>query len=475
MRADCTSADPNTQPRDRMVTMRFPDVAIAVNRQLPVHIRWLSVLAMLPLSLIAGCASLTNPVLNGIPVKRLPPELLVGPRREGLQTIPLSLLRQDVPKDYLLAAGDVLGVFIPGIFPLTLDDQTLPTPPVYFPSQIDPIGAGLPPSLGYPLTVRNDGTIALPLVDRVSIDGLTVEQANEKIRDEYLKRGLLQPGRESVLVTLMQPRQIRVLVFRQEVGGFAAGGRGDIATSNIKQGTSHIVDLRAYENDVLNALAYTGGLPGLDAFDAIYVFRGGQANAALTHRLESRNGGECLCLDGLDVNVVHIPTRWPCGQPLPFSSCDVILESGDVVLIEARAEEYYYTGGLLPSGEQRIPRDYDLDVLEAVAQVRGTIVNGAFGGNNFTGRLIQVGVGNPNPSALTVIRRTPNGSQIPISVDLNRALQDARERILIQPGDFLILQETSGEAIARYFHDVLSFNFTAGAANSRVGVTQFPK
>ena len=349
------------------------------------------ILAILTLSLFTGCASLTNPVLNGIPVKRLPPELLVGPRREGLQTVPLSLLRQDVPKEYLLADGDVVGVFIPGIFPLTLDDQTLPTPPVYFPSQIDPVGAGLPPSLGYPLTVRNDGTIALPMIDPVVIEGLTVEQANEKIRDLYLTQGLLQPGRESVLITLLQPRQIRVLVFRQEVGGFAAGGRGDIATSNLKQGTSHIVDLRAYENDVLNALAYTGGLPGLDAFDAIYVFRGGQANAALRQKLESQEEGECFCLDGLDVDVVRIPTRWPCGQPLPFSSCDVVLEAGDVVLIEARAEEYYYTGGLLPSGEQRLPRDYDLDVVEAVAQVRGTLVNGAFGGNNFTGEADPTG------------------------------------------------------------------------------------
>ena len=43
---------------------------------------------------MTGCASLTNPVLNGIPVRRLPTDLLSSPRRERLQTIPLSLLRQ---------------------------------------------------------------------------------------------------------------------------------------------------------------------------------------------------------------------------------------------------------------------------------------------------------------------------------------------------------------------------------------------
>ncbi len=384
-----------------------------------------TVLAVLMTSLFTGCAALTNPVLNGIPVRRLPTELLSGPRRDNLQTIPLTVLGQEPPDDYRLAAGDVLGVFIAGIFPLTFEEQPLPTPPVNFPSRIDPLGAGLPPSLGYPISIRKNGTISLPLVPPINVDGMTVEEANEQIRDIYMDKGLLQPGREAVLVTLMQPRQIRVLVFRQEVGGFAAGGRGDIATSNVKQGTGHFVDLRAYENDVLNALANTGGLPGLDAFDGIYIFRGGHANAALAQKLQSmRPDEDAAALAELDLEVVHIPTRWPPGEPLPFQPADVILQPGDVLLLEARNRDLYYTGGLLPVGERQVPRDYDLDVVEAVAQARGTLLNGAFGGNNFTGRLIQQGIGNPSPSALTVIRRTPNGGQIPIRVDLNRALRD---------------------------------------------------
>jgi hypothetical protein len=39
---------------------------------------------------------------------------------------------------------------------------------------------------------------------------------------------------------------------------------------------------------------------------------------------------------------------------------------------------------------------------------------------------------------------------------LNRALRDPRERILVQPGDVLILQEMSGEAVARYFSEVFN-------------------
>ena len=260
---------------------REPSISM---RTLPIHG---PVCLLILACLLTGCASLTNPTLNGIPVRRLPTELLSSPRREILQTLPLSLLRQQQPEDYLLAPGDVLGVYIAGVFPLTFDYQQSPLPPVNFPSRIDPLGAGLPPSLGYPIEIRNDGTIALPLIDPIRIEGMNVERANEKIRRMYLDKGILQPKREAVLVTLMQPRQVRVMVFRQEVGGFAAGGRGDIATSNIKQGNGHVVDLRAYENDVLSALSYTGGLPGLDAYDGVFIFRGGISHVELTQRLAS--------------------------------------------------------------------------------------------------------------------------------------------------------------------------------------------
>lgn len=426
-----------------------------------------------------GCASLTNPVLNGIPVRKLPPELLSQPRRDLIQTVPLSLLRQKQPEDYLLAAGDVLGVYIAGVFPPTTADQPLTTPPVYFPSQIDPAGAGLPPSLGYPVTIRNDGTLSLPLVEPISLEGLTVEQANERVRDAYVDTGILQPGRESVMLTLMQPRQIRVLVFRQEVGGFTAGGLS-ISSNNLKRGTGHIIHLRAYENDVVNALANTGGLPGLDAYSGVYVFRGALANLNLPEEMESLPPeAEIEQLSQLAVRTDFIPTRWPPGEPLPFQPEDVILQEGDVVLLEARARDLYYTAGLLPAAQRILPRDYDLDVVEAVIQANGTLINGAFAGSNFNGLLIQKGIGNPNPSALTVIRRTCHGGQIPIRVDLNRALVDPRERILIHPDDVLILQETTHEAFARYLNNIFNFNifvevFRRNSAVGTAALTQLP-
>ncbi|MCA9192641.1 MAG: polysaccharide biosynthesis/export family protein [Planctomycetales bacterium] len=446
----------------RPVASRFrlysvPTYGLAIGASLKQIAAWVLILGC---CLLSGCASLTNPVLNGIPVRKLPPDLLYEQHRDGFQTMPLSLLRQAQPESYILAAGDVLGVYIAGVFPPTSADQPLVTPPVYFPSHIDPLGAGIPPAMGYPVTIRDDGTLALPLLAPIPLEGSTIEEAGERVRRAYTESGILQSGRETVMITLMQPRQIRVLVFRQEIGGFSAGGRGDISSNNVKRGTAHVVDLRAYENDVANALANSGGLPGLDAYDGIYIFRGGQRNPDLTARLQTTTGSEeASQLCGLCAETDYIPTRWPAAAPPPFCADDVILHQGDVILLEARAQDLYYTAGLLPAGERVLPRDYDLDVVEAVIQVSGSLVNGAFGGNNFNGLLIQKGMGNPNPSALTVIRRTPCGGQIPIAVDLNRALVDPRERILVQPGDVLILQSTKHESISRYFNDLLNVNF----------------
>ena len=100
-----------------------------------------------------------------------------------------------------------------------------------------------------------------------------------------------------------------------------------------------------------------------------------------------------------------------------------------------------------------------MDVLEAVAYVRGPLINGAFGGSNLSGDLLKPGIGNPSPTWLTVVRRTPGGGQVPINVDLAVALRDPRERIMVKPGDLLILQEKPTEAMTRYFSQTfLNFN-----------------
>lgn len=395
---------------------------------------------------LTGCAALTNPVAVGIPARRVPPEFL-GQAREEEQQLPLNLLRQKPPDIYRLDAGDVLGVWIEGV----LGDRAT-APPVQFAEKTK-----LPPGTGFPIPVREDGMIPLPLIKPVKVKGLSLAEAEEAIRRSYTEvEKILPPGRERILVSLLRPRQTHVVVIRQDSGGVTFGSEGVLGGS--KRGTGFQVDLAAYENDVLNALAQTGGLPGLDAANEIIIYRAvGKAEDAGPRVMPTRRGAP---FGGPgDGAMIRIPLRLRPGEPLPFKAEDVLLQTGDIVLIEDRATEVFYTGGLLPAGEFVLPRDYDLDVVEAVARVRGPLINGGFNANNLSGSLIAPSLGAPSPSLLTVLRKTPGGGQVPIRVDLNRALRDPRERILVKPSDVLILQESLEEAFARYVTQTVTLDF----------------
>lgn len=437
---------------------------VAGARKLRRKARTLSLFAAALVSIAAsGCAALTNPLANGIPVRLVPPELLsAGPPRESLHTLPLSLLSREAPKQYLLAPKDVLGIYVESVLPATNPNEPTKDPPVYFPSDLDPrsgAGAGLPPVLGFPMPIREDGTVALPLIDPVVLTGKSVMEATEAIRLAYIEKGIIQAGRERIIVGLMQPRQTRVRVIRQETGGFNVSPSGYLAISTVKRGVGQIISLRGYENDVLTALTQSGGLPGLDVYDRIMIFKHAQGNAALEESLANLPPGQDpLAGESRWPRVIQISTRVVPGWPLAFKPEDVILDDGDVVFLESRAMEVYYTGGLLPSGEQVLPRDYDLDVVEAVMKVNGSFLNGSFGGNNLSGVLVQPGFGNPSPGLLTVLRRTPSGGQVPIVVDLRRALRDPRERILVQAGDVLVLQEFRYQAVTRFVQQTVTLS-----------------
>jgi len=453
--------------------------AIRLHSGLPV--RWLVAL-VLANGLLSGCASLSNPVANGIPVRLVPPELLAEPR-EDKQTIPLTALRQKPPDSYRLAAGDVLGVWVEGV--LGQEDQA---PPILqglagTPGASASVGSGgRPPAIGVPIPVRPDGTLPLPLVDPVKVAGMTLEEAEQAVAKAYtVTIKVLKPNKARIIVTLVRPRQYHVLVIRQDSGGLTIGGTGVIG--NTKRGTGAAIDLPAYDNDVLNALAVTGGLPGLDAVNEVVIERGAfdpdrDPSAWLQAYSTGTSGCNPFATAGRNTQFIRIPIRMRPGDPLPFRPDDVILQTGDIVFIEERTTEVWYTGGLLPPAEHVLPRDRDLDVIQAIVQGGFALVSPGVGSGNLTGTLIAPGIGSPIPSLLSVTRRTPNGQQVTIRVDDNRALRDPRERLLIQAGDIVILQQTPSEAIANYilqkFSVSVDWMFIHGPHESGTAATTLP-
>jgi hypothetical protein len=311
---------------------------------------------------------------------------------------------------------------------------------------------------------------------------MTLTEAEQAVSEAYTsgEKPILPPNK-TILVTLVRKRTTRVLVIRQDSSNRNSSiqqagrvrstvritGGAEELLGGRREGTGTTLDLPAYENDVLNAITRSGGLPGLDAVNEIIIQRGyinGRPGASILP--EPLGPGKKLTdsIEPLPLppenGIVRIPLRIYPGQEPPFRPEDIILHPGDIVFIEARDSEVFYTGGLLPSGEYPLPRDYDLDVVEAVVQVGGPLINGGLNSDNFSGAIVGQGLGNPSPKLLTVVRRTPTGELLPISIDLSEATRDPSQRLLVQPGDLLVLQETPEQAVVRYFADIFFFNYT---------------
>ncbi|MCC7424309.1 MAG: polysaccharide biosynthesis/export family protein [Planctomycetaceae bacterium] len=461
---------------------------------------------------LGGCAA-ARP-LDGVPASQTSWENRAW-ERSGRDTIDLALLGQSPPAEHLVDVGDTLGIYIDGVLGSCQCEQAIP---IYHPSDREQS-----PSVGFPIPVRSDGTISLPMVAPLSVRGLSLLQVEDLIRRTYtVDKPLLQPGKERVLVSLQKPRSVRVLVIRQEssLGHGATGSSLAPENQKDKRGTGKLVILPAYRNDVLNAMAETGGLPGTDARNTVYIFRrGGPGNCAApgysqgpvpfaarpapAHRTPLDEFGhsedanpvqqtsatdaqpfQAMPFDNSippsfamgdptirSARVTKIPLRLGPNEPACFGPADVLLNDGDVVFIESREPDVFYTGGLLGSSQWELPRDYDVNVLDAIALAEGNRSrnsttyppNKAIGGISALNQDVSVGA-----SKVIVQRTLPNGSVCNIEVDLHKAMRDPAERILIRPGDRLILQYTRCEATAAFFERYVLEGVVLGAASGLV-------
>ncbi|WP_235033216.1 polysaccharide biosynthesis/export family protein [Rubripirellula obstinata] len=375
---------------------------------------------------------------KAIPANRLPKDLFDCPR-ETLAPLPFASLGQTKPADHLIGAGDELSVYIYGVFPPTEDE----TPIVqraqainqrYYPARGSQVGS----ATGLPIRVEADGSIDLPLVGRVNLDGMTVSQAKDKILDEYRDEDILQEGRERVTVSLLLPRLNRVIVLREDTPNPAVALNSPQVVDQIHRGSGEVIDLPVYENDVLHAMAATGGLPGTDAAREVYVIR---KEAGLTGQFMNAGNLQSIVSggqgDGCAPGVIRIPLAGcPC-EAVPFTEADIIMNDGDVLFIPRR-NEYFIAGGLLPGGRVPLPRDEDVDVIEAIAMATGS-AGGPLGRD---GSVLAIGrVGSMRePTRVLIVRSLPDGRQMTIRADLDRAVYDPNERIRILPNDVVMLQ-----------------------------------
>ncbi len=431
--------------------------------------RWRKMLllgaALISAPAITGCTALTQPI-DGVPAARLPQQFFQG-TKDDLVPIDVSLLAQEPPRQYILGPGDILGITVDRILPYAEPDTVPELPPVHFPTE----DSDLPPATGFPITVLEDGMISLPLVRPIKVEGLTEDQARDLVRKTYLDAKILKEDetrKVSPIVTVIKKRQVNVVVIRQDHHGLVGGGGRGSITSVDYSASGKVLKLDAFKNDILNALVETGGLPGVTAKNEIKILRSSRADKLSRMAFIQQYGAivashcdPCSCPPPMpdDPTVLRIPLRLPAGVLPSIRPQDVILEEGDIVLIETRDTEFFYTGGLLTPGQFPLPRDYDLDALGAMAMAGGSI--GGSGGSQGNGgggggRGGSAGIGGASafggvpPGRLYILRKTPCNGQIAIDVDLATAINNPRSRPIIQPGDTLILQYKPCEEVLNF-------------------------
>lgn len=381
--------------------------------------------------------------------------------RSDKEPINFLKLRQEPPDAYRLDSRDVLGVYIEGV----VGNKDEP-PPVHFPEE----GEDVPPAIGYPFPVREDGTVSLPLMDPLELRGLTLPEAERRIRETYIKKKILKAETARIIVTLMRPRTYHVLVVREDetsdsnilrnIGNNPKNLGLALALGQSKKGLSTPVELKAYENDVLHALSETGGLPGSDARNEVIILRGAFGNTEeRDYYMSCMNDPAYQEELSNRPNVTKIPLRVGPDDPMvQLTERDIVLNTGDIVFVRSRETEVFYTGGLLPSGQWPLPRDYDIDVLQAISLAGGNI-GSSIGSSNNGGIISANRIGPMLPASRIIILRQLCGEQVPIEVNLRRAMVDPSERVRIQPGDYIVLEYRPMELISNIFLSTLNFNY----------------
>lgn len=414
---------------------------------------------------VGGCVSIPNS--ETVSARYFKSKVHGSPKSE-MEQINLVKLRMDKPAEELLGPNDVLGVYIAGITGNQED-----APPIHNIGSLTDR-----PASGYPYMVRSDGTLSLPMLpEPIYVEGMTLIQAEEAIRAAYtLKREIVRAD-ANISVSLIKARTYHVTVIREDVtsddqrssaANSAANNKGAAYMAGIARGTATSLELPAYRNDVLEALSQTGGLPGLNAKNEVVILRkaysdefsdrdymdgtdAGYAQSQVAKRYNET--GEINNLNS-DLGVIRIPLRvGPNDTPPPLTSEDVTLYDGDVVYIQSREAEVFYTGGLIKGGVYPIPRDYDLDVMGAIATAGGTV--GASAGSTQTNASGKVG--SLLPASRILVLREVNGRQYAIQIRQRDMLRDPSQRILIEPNDVILVEYTTFELWFNMLYNTINF------------------
>jgi polysaccharide export outer membrane protein len=258
-----------------------------------------------------------------------------------------------------------------------------------------------------PIRVADDGTLTVPLIGKVVVLGLSVEQAEKVIAAESVSRGVfLNPY---ITVTMKQCRTNRITV----VGAVTKPGS---------------VELPRASSTLLSALVAADGL-SKDADTEIEIRSTDFHNIVPT----GPQGGVMQAVDNTGSNLV-LASHQQGESPMSVVRVNLNalaqgadkmpeLRDGDVVYVAKRVPKPVYVIGLVRKpGEYPFPLNQELRILDAIA--------------------LAGGCSNPVAEDVLIIRRPPGKAEpIRIAVSLQSAKQ-GQDNVALAPGDTVSVEQT---------------------------------
>ncbi len=181
------------------------------------------------------------------------------------------------------------------------------------------------PDLTTKTRVTSDGYISFPLLDKVAVKGLTVQELEQKLK-ELLEKDYLVKAEVLVFIEEYHPRQVSV------IGEVNTPGKYNMSTEK--------------EPTLLEAIAMAGGFT-----------KDADINRAKVMRFED---GEKKTID---VNIKDITERG-------LKEKDILLKPDDVVFVP---KSYFFsiTGEVNDPGKFNMPTEREITLLEAIAMAGG--------------------------------------------------------------------------------------------------------
>lgn len=259
------------------------------------------------------------------------------------------------------------------------------------------------PAPKWNLRVSDQGLVDVPLIGPVPVLGITAADAEARVRDESIRRGVYIAPK--ITVALVRARTYRITV----AGAVEQPGTYDIPASGC---------------DVLSALAVAKGLA--DDADTVVEVRHPAANnpayAALAPGMIDPEAG-----------VVQASASQPAfgesiqldmSQPQTLNPSQLQLHDGSVLMVLRQPRRRINVDGLVRQPKViDMPDGEELTLLDAVAQAGGTTLSIA--------------------DRVQIVRRVnTNGTPVVISASLREARNGMSDNLVLAPGDIVNVEET---------------------------------